>query len=452
VIARRRATVLLATATCLSAVAPAVAADPEPRTPIRHFVTLMQENHSFDNYFGTYPGADGIPEGTCMPVDPEAPKSECVKPLRVGRRPVELPHSVEIFRAQMRGGRMDGFISGIARQTGVVQKLVMGRYDDRDIPYYWNVADEFVLFDRFFTSSNGASLSNHMFWATGTPGNRKGEFIPPEGFDKPDMIFDRLQEKGISWKFYVQNYDSLLTFRSDDLGDRASQVVWVPPLSYPRYIDDPRLSRHIVPIEEFYEDARRGTLPAVSYIAPSGSSEHPPGSIKSGETFVRTLVNALMRSRLWNSSALMWSYDDWGGWYDHVRPPRVDRWGYGFRAPALLVSPWARRGHIEHGTMDFTSILKFIEENWDLRPLAERDRRARSIMPAFDFEQRPRKAVFLTRDRHVRQPPEPRRAAVYVGYGAALIFGLLVMGAAALRERRSQRSAGPFGGRRRAPV
>jgi phospholipase C len=372
-----------------------------------------------------------------MPLEPTRPADGCVKPFRIGPRAIEdLKHSKEFFLAQYQGGRMDGFMSAERRQTGKRQDLIMGHYDGRDLPYYWNLADDYVLFDRFFTSSHGGSLANHMFWVTGTPGSGDGEVVPPGGFGDLPTIFDRLQEKRISWKFYVQNYDPRITFRSSVVGDRGSQIVWVPLLNYPRYLDYPRLFKHIVPLDEFYDDARRGTLPAVSYLVPSGASEHPPGSIQAGETFVRTLLNALMRSPVWSSSAFMWTYDDWGGWYDHVRPPQVDRFGYGFRAPALLVSPWARRGHVEHSTLDFTSMLRFIEQNWSLRPLGERDRNANSIMPAFDFDQRPRRAEFLSRHRNVVAPEPPRPAAVYVAYGAALLAALAVFAAAGLLGRR----------------
>jgi len=423
----------------------AATGETKTKTPIKHFITLMQENHSFDNYFGTYPGANGIPKGTCQPIDTNDPSRGCVKPSHIGGRAVQdLNHSFKVFRSQYNHGEMNGFVSGPAKHSGAVQPLVMGHYDDRDLPYYWNVADNYTLFDRFFTSAMGGSVTNHMYWVTGTPGNPDGDFIPPEGFDKQTTIFDRLEEKGVSWKFYIQNYDPRITFRSKELGDRGSQVVWVPLLNYPRYIDNPRLFKHLVPIEQFYEDARRGKLPSVSYIVPSGSSEHPPGSIKAGETLVRTMINALMRSNQWPSSAFMWTYDDWGGWYDHVKPPRVDKFGYGFRAPALLVSPWSRKGHIESATLDFTSILKFIEENWGVKPLASRDRNAQSIERAFDFKSEPRKAIFLSRERNVVVPKEPRRLAVYVAYTAALLITALIILAAFLLERHRRRP--PIGG------
>ncbi len=122
-------------------------------------------------------------------------------------------------------------------------------------------------------------------------------------------------------------------------GNKGSQVIWVPLLNFDRFIDDPTLASHIVDLSQYYVDLRKGTLPAVSYIVPSGTSEHPPEYPATGERQVKNLVQELMRSSVWNSSAFMLLYDDWGGWYDHVVPPQVDAYGYGLRVPALLVSP-----------------------------------------------------------------------------------------------------------------
>ena len=420
---------------------------PKPKTPIEHFVVLMQENHSFDNYFGTYPGADGIPPGTCMPLNPADPTQGCVEPFHIGDNEVEsadLDHSAATHRLQFNDGRMDGFIYalGLRNQDG---RLAVGYYDDRDIPLYWNIADQYVLFDRFFSSAAAGSLINHMFWVAGAPGDGGDRFLP-EGMGDLPTIFDRLQEQGISWKFYVQNYDPGLNYRTvhNFPGNRASQVVWVPILNFDRFIDDPELSSHIVDLNEFFEDVRNGTLPAVAYIVPSGASEHPPGSLRSGQRLVRALITELMRSELWYSSAFMWTYDDWGGWYDHVPPPQVDDYGYGFRVPALLVSAYARRGYIDSTELDYTSILKFIEENWGLEPLAERDATANSIVSAFDFSQTPPAPVFVTPERGAEQAVEPRRAVIYGAYGAALVLPGLVIAWAALGpvlfRRRATRS------------
>jgi phospholipase C len=407
--------------------------DPQPKTPIEHVIVLMQENHSFDNYFGTYPGADGIPPGTCMPVDPFDPLNlECVEPFHMGEhdvQPDDPDHSSTTFRLQFNWHRMDGFVYAL-NQKNQDGRLAMAYYDDRDLPYYWNLADEYVLFDRFFSSAAGGSFTNHVYWVAGAPGAEQRDF-PPEGLGELPTIFDRLQARGISWKFYVQNYDPHLTYRTraKATGPKASQAIWVPLLNYARYLDDPELFAHIVDLREYFEDLQNGTLPAVAYLVPSGPSEHPPSSVQSGQRFVRTLINELMRSDAWYSSAFVLTYDDWGGWYDHVPPPQVDTYGYGFRVPALLISPYARRGHIDSTKLDYTSILKFIEENWGLEPLAVRDARASSIVDAFDFSRPPREPRVVPWERADKEPRrEPRRGVIYAAYGAALVLAALLVG------------------------
>src|SRR6266498_2399072 len=397
------------------------------KTSIQHFVVLMQENHTFDNYFGTYPGANGIQPGTCIPVDPfDKTNTECVESFHIGDRPIDdLDHSLSTFQMQYNNGAMNGFVYGL-NQRNQNGALSMGYYDDRDLPYYWNLADEFVLFDHFFSSDHGGSFANHMFWATAQQG---GSRVAGDGYSDLLTIFDRLEERGISWKFYVQNYDPQITYRnlSQFSGNRASQIIWVPLLNIDRFLDNPKLASHIVDLNEYYTDLEKGTLPAVAYIAPAGASEHPPGSIRSGQKFVKGLIQALMRSDAWKSSAFLLTYDDWGGWYDHVLPPQVDDHGYGMRVPALLVSPYARRGHIDSTVLDFTSIPKFIEENWDLEPRAERDTNANSFIAAFDFSQSPREPFFIPFERVVKeQRAEPRRVVIYLAYGGALVLTLLM--------------------------
>ncbi len=399
----------------------------QPNTPIEHFIVLMQENHTFDNYFGTYPGAEGIPDGTCMPVDPYDRKNkECVKPFHIGDRPIDdLDHSLGTFNLQYNDGKMNGFVYALT-QRNQDGSMALGYYDDRDLPYYWNLADEYVLFDHFFSSDHGGSFANHMFWVSGQQGDSR---ISEKGYPDLVTVFDRLEERGISWKFYVQNYDPNITYRTVDQfnGNRASQVIWVPLLNIDRFLDDPELSSHIVDLNEYYTDLENGTLPAVAYIAPSGASEHPPGSIRSGQKFVKSLIQALMRSDSWESSAFLVTYDDWGGWYDHLKPPQVDEFGYGLRVPAFMVSAYARRGHIDSTVLDFTSILKFIEENWDIEPLARRDAKANSFMSAFDFTQPPREPVFVPFERVVVEKRiEPRRVVIYTAYGGALILAALM--------------------------
>jgi phospholipase C len=433
------ALVVAAAVVAPSAPAAAAAAAPaeqlDTATPIKHFLVLMQANHSFDNYFGTYPGADGIPDGTCMPFDPTDAAAGCVEPFHFeGQRITAMGQSREVHDEQYNGGGMDGFVAAF-RHWPDVGSQPMGYYDDRDIPYYWNVADNYVLFDRLFASASGSSFWNHMFWVTGTPANPAADELDPAGFDAVPTIFDRLQEAGVSWKFYVQNYRPEITFRTPGEGHAAAQLIRVPLLNYHRFLDDPALNSRIVDISEYYQDLRNDSLPAVSFMVPSGSSEHPPGNIHAGERFVSSLVDALMSSSSWDRSAFMWTYDDWGGWYDHVSPPVVDAYGYGFRSPALLVSPYARRGHVDHTTLDFTSELRFIENNWGVPPLAARDAAANDITSAFDFSAAPRDAVLLGSGREATEPPPDAAGVVYVNYGVAvLVFAFLM--ASAVRHRR----------------
>lgn len=441
---RLLAAVLLAAPTL--AIAPAArGADgpvgPPPATPIEHFVFLFQENHSFDNYFGTRKGVDGIPAGVCMPRAPGVTKG-CVRPYWLGDSGItDLGHSEADHEAQARDGAMDGFVWA-SEKNGKDGRQAMGFYDDRDLPFYWNVADEYVLFDRFFSSSRSGSIRNHMYAVAGAPGaTGKYERIPEEGWGDLPTIFDRLEEKGVSWKFYVENYDPTITWRTraDEKDvDRGAQVIWVPLLAYARYVDDPRLSSHIVDMDQFYIDAATGNLPAVSYVAPSGNSEHPPGSIRAGQRLVRGLIGQLMRSPHWDSSAFLWSYDDWGGWYDHVLPPQVDSFGYGFRVPALLVSPYARRGYVDSTELDFTSILKFIEENWHLQPLAERDAQASSFVGAFDFTAPPRAPVILSDERTATPAERTRSAPVYLAYSGATVFVATLLVLAGWQGRRQR--------------
>ena len=410
------------------------AADPPAETPIKHFLMLMQENHSFDNYFGTYPNADGIPADTCMPFDPLQVSLGCVAPFHLGDLPVsDLLHSRDTFEGQYRDGRMNGFVSQHLAEGGLhsqeVARLTMGYYDDRDLPFYWDVARNYVLFDKFFSSASAGSFLNHMYWVSGGPGDPDHDSPPTAGFGpEVQTIFDRLDEAGISWKFYVQNYDASINYRTvATAGAKAAQVVFVPLLNFNRFLDNPRLFSHIVDMDQYYTDLRDGTLPTVAYMAPLGSSEDPPGSIQAGQRFVETIVNGLMRSDYWDSSAFMLTYDSWGGWYDHVEPPQVDTLGYGFRVPALLVSAYARQGTINSTALDYTSVLKFIEANWRLRPLANRDAAATSIVTAFDFTQPPRPPAFLAVSSQSAPRAEPNRPVLYAAYAAAVVVALLLL-------------------------
>jgi phospholipase C len=422
-----------------AAAAPSRAESIKTTTPIKHFTVLMQADHSFDNYFGTYPGADGIPAGTCIPVPaptPPASAPSCAPPFPLGGTSISaVADNRAVFDAQYDGGKMDGFLTAVAKHQGLGTQP-MGYYDRGDIPYYWSVADNYVLFDRLFTSASGGSVWNHMFWVTGTPGNPAAETLLPGGFDAVPTIFDQLQKAGVSWKFYVQNYHPDVTFRSPGDATTAGQVTRVPLLNYKRFLDDPVLHDRIVDAGQYYKDLHDGTLPAVSFMVTTGASEHPPGNIQAGQSYVQSLLNALMASSSWKSSAFMLTYDSWGGWYDHVAPPQVDQYGYGFRSPALLVSPYAKKGHVDHTTLDFTSELKFIENNWGVPSLAARDKAANDITSAFDFTAGPRPAALLRGPQSATSPPTGRTSAVYPAYGGALALLVVLVAIAMLRRRK----------------
>jgi phospholipase C len=236
----------------LAKASPAQAFPSATSTPIQHLVVLMQENHTFDNYFGTYPGADGLPAGVKMPVDPANPAAGYIVPWHIGTTTItDLSHSSATFLAQYDNGKWDGFVSALNsyNQNGTI---AMGYYDSSDIPYYWNLAGNYVLFDHLFSSAKDGSFANHMYWVAATnPQVKKGQQLSTLVENIP-TIFDRLQAAGVSWKFYVENYDAQITFRNPSTqNNRESQVVWVPLLNFARFIDNPDLSSHIVDLSQY---------------------------------------------------------------------------------------------------------------------------------------------------------------------------------------------------------
>jgi phospholipase C len=331
---------------------------------------------------------------------------------------------------------MDGFVSAQAA-VGSDAGLAMGHYDERDVPFSWNIAEAYVTFDHFFSSARGGSVWNHMFWVAGAAGSET-DAIPAEGFGDLPTIFDRLEGAGVSWKFYVQNYDPTITYRNHQgMIDRGSQVARAPLLAFGRFLDDPRLFGRIADLSEYYVDLEQGTLPAVSYIVPAGGGAHTAASIRAAEQLGGSVINALTRSTAWPTSMLLWTYSGWGGWYDHMVPPQVDSHGYGFRVPAVLVSPYARKGFVDHTQLDYASIVRFITDNWELPALAARDATAETFVGAFDFANPGRPPAFASSTREASTTRrEPQRAIIFVVYGIALIGALTLIGVAVQRSRR----------------
>jgi phospholipase C len=415
-------------------------------TPIKHFVFLMQGGRSFDNYFGTYPGADGLSAGTCQLRVTGKPADGCVKPfLLSGGHLPSLGANNTIIANQYNGGKMDGFVAAYQRQ-GRDGATAMGHYDGRTLALYWKVASDYVLFDHFFSSNQYGIRNNRSYWVSAVPAPGGTGRIPPGGYGNQLTIFDRLQAAGVSWKFYVQGYNRTQTYQSASPANPETQTARVPLVDFQRFTHDPALASHIVGLDQYYKDLQAGTLPAVAYVASSsGYDERSARSVSLGQGLVSTMVTQLMLSRYWGSSAFMWSYDGSGGWYDGVRPPEMGSATVGFRVPALLVSAYARRGQVNHTVMDYTGALKFIEQNWRLAPLAARDAQASSLTSAFDFAAGPRPPVLL----HAGTAPDPfpvtrplshrQVTTVYLLYGGAAAASVLLLAFAALSSARSAR-------------
>jgi phospholipase C len=429
------------------AAAPALAAPSLPAsgtaqhqaaTPIKHFVFLMQGGRTFDNYFGTYPGADGLQAGTCQPLAAGDPKGKCVKPFLLDNAErAPLGANGTIIANQWDGGKMDGFVAAF-QQQGRDGARAMGYYNAQELPFYWEAAQNYVLFDHFFSATPYGIRDNRSYWVSASPAPGGTGRIPAGGYGNLQTIFDRLQAAGVSWKFYVQGYNHTQTYQSSSPTSSETQTARVPLVDFRRFTHDPSLASHIADLSQYYRDLQAGTLPAVAYVASSsGDDERSAQSITAGQSLVGTMTTQLMESRYWDSSALMWSYDGSGGWFDGVRPPKADGQTLGFRVPALLVSAYARKGQVNHTVLDYTSALKFIEQNWGLASLTARDAHANSLGSAFDFAAGPRPPVLLRAGPASALDAFPAAhslthrqvTAVYVLYGgaAAATVALLVI-------------------------
>jgi phospholipase C len=383
----------------ITSYSPVVDLDVETIHKIKHVVIIMQENRSFDTYFGTYPGADGIPAGVCVP-DPV--NGGCVQPFH---DPNDLnyggPHGQTNATADINGGAMDGFVGQAEKGqncttndpncspcTGATQSKcvdVMGYHDAREIPNYWTYAHDFVLQDQMFEPNASWSLPQHLFmvseWSAlcvdpTNPFSCSNALQNPNPPGLPlsqtplyawtDMTY-LLHKYGVSWGYYVFQgtepdceSDTAMTCTPVAQGPKTPGI-WNPLPHFTDVQQDGQLG-NVQTLTNFYAAAHNGTLPAVSWIDPNGTvSEHPPALVSKGQTYVTGLVNAIMQSPDWSSTAIFLSWDDWGGFYDHVVPPSVDQNGYGLRVPGMVISPYARAGYIDHQILSHDAYNKFIE-------------------------------------------------------------------------------------------
>jgi phospholipase C len=415
---------------------------------IRHVVIIMQENRSFDSYYGTFPGADGIPmsggrPAVCVP-DPQ--RGLCVAPYHDASVVNHGgPHGKGAALGDIDGGAMDGFIAQVQQSKskpctnpndpvcaipGATD--VMGYHDGGEIPNYWAYAKNFVLQDHMFEPNLSWSLPAHLFevsaWSArcAVPAdpmsctNALEAPATPPSFNKTGSIPDYawtdltylLHRHHVSWGYYVftggePDCEDNEAVTCAPVGQNAKTPgIWNPLPYFDTVREDGQLG-DVQSLRNFYAAAGAGTLPAVSWVDPNQKvSEHPPGSVSAGQAYVTGLINAVMRSPEWPSTAIFLSWDDWGGFYDHVVPPRVDANGYGLRVPGLVISPYARPHFIDHRILSHDAYLKFIEDDFlggarinpstDGRP----DRRpdVREKIPTLGD---------LRRDFNFNQPPAP---------------------------------------------
>ena len=416
---------------------------------IRHVVIVMQENRSFDSYFGTYPGADGIPmkDGVPTVCSPDPKTHVCVKPYHdTSNRNAGGPHDTVDAIRDIDHGKMDGFQAGprlsrfhVCQESAspackaIPSKPdVMGYHDSHEIPNYWAYARNFVLQDHMFASVNSWSLPVRLAivsgWSArcskhGDPMSCKPALQAPYGatghgkkLDYPwtDLTF-LLHRYGVSWRYYVANgsepdcADNQMA--CPPVPQRAgTPSIWNPLPQFDTVQKDHQVN-NVAPLRDFYSAARKGRLPAVSWVTPSQKvSEHPPGLVTDGQTYVTRVINTIMRGPDWKSTAIFLAWDDWGGFYDHVRPPRVDGEGYGLRVPALVISPYARKGYVDHQILSFDAYLKFIEDDFlrgrRLNPRTDGRRDSRpdvrenagilgNLARDFDFSQKPQPPLLL---------------------------------------------------------
>jgi phospholipase C len=366
------------------------------RWPIKHVVFFIKENRTFDNLFGTFPGANGADT---------ADDDGTIRPLvrgTDGRLPEDIPHCYTCALHAWNHGRMDGFDQG-----GISTRWAFTRLDRAQLPNYWHWAKRFVLADNFFASAQGPSFPNHLYSIAAQSGGavdnprRHGFFSNTFGCDAPSQqlvqVFDSeghvryippcfdfetegdlLGAAGIPWAYYAAT-------------EAQRGYIWSAYSAIRRYREHPRRwERHIFSVDQVIQDIQKDELPPVTWITPRFQlSEHPETNFCYGENWSTKVINSIMRSDMWRDTAIFLTWDDYGGFFDHVPPPQVDRFGFGFRVPLLVISPYARTGRIDHRLGEFSSVLRFIEDNWGLSQLTHRDRRARNLSYDFDFARQP---------------------------------------------------------------
>jgi phospholipase C len=385
-----------------SATASVVAADTQ--WPIKRAIYVMMENRSFDNLFGRFPGANGATTG--VKFGQEVPLTPCPHWL-----PGDLPHDRAAHLNDVNGGSFDGFGNG---QFG--DPWAYTTFEGHTIPNYWSWAKDYVLCDNTFSSAAGPSYPNHFYFVGGQSGGaidnpeniltsktKGGKTFKSWGCDavgddvfvlvkdeqgnltKHDSCFtfptvpEQLEHAGVSWAFYAAQPGQAGYFWNalNGIAGVFHTDLWRP--------------ERIRPVEQLTKDIRAGQLPSVTWVTPRFElSDHPPESTCFAHNWLSNVVNAVMESDDWAHTAIFLTWDEWGGFYDHVPPPAVDDIGLGFRVPMLVMSPYAKKGYIDDAEGEFSTPLRFISDNWGLPYLTPRIERAHNFEHVFAFERNPR--------------------------------------------------------------
>jgi phospholipase C len=330
---------------------------------IDHVVVVTMENRSFDHLLGWLPGADGKQAGLMFAdAAGNAHATFALAPDYRGCSYRDPDHTYRGGRIAYAGGACDGFLKN---ESDV---FAIGYYTKRDLPFLGRAAAGFTVCDRYFSAFMGPTFPNRLYLHCGRT-DRIGNSATAS---RLPTIWDRLAARGVQGRYYTDALRFLF--------------LW-----------GPKYASIMRPVSEFTRACRRGTLPAVSYVDPRlgpanarANDDHPPVDIRAGEYFLSQIYAAVTSSPAWPKTLLVITFDEWGGFFDHVAPPQgadadPSHRLRGFRVPCVLVSPFARRGYVDHGLYDHASILKLIEWRFGLAPLAARDRAARNLANALDF-------------------------------------------------------------------
>lgn len=381
---------------------------------ISHIIFMMQENRAFDNFYGSYcpststycPNAvNGIPVGTCVPLYPGTTNHLCHRPYPISARWLstpDLPHDWYATHTAYDHGKMDNFfVAEYGNQT-------FGHYNGTTIPVYWDLAEQYGLADNFFSSAMSYSLSNHWYMV-GSSAPKVGELqFPPwasvniqhqylNQSNKTPTLEDRLINSTVSWNYYdfsLSLYKSAIN-NYGCCGGGGAYDFW-QPLATRHQSYAPTVRTHFAPQSQFFTDAANGNLPNISWMIPTAwQSDHAPSNLTDGQNWSASVVNALENSPEWNSTVLFITWDEYGGWYDHVAPPHLDGIGDSLRVPLLAISPWVKQGIVDHTQMDFGSVLHLMEQRFGLQCLGGRDCNASLPLGLFDFGHGPRAPITI---------------------------------------------------------